>query len=77
MIPKLIIKVQQHNDNCVDCNNISIDGYTIGAVYGTLKMGTEDFAKQHKIAYCYHKDEFVSMLWNVTEIIYLPMEVKA
>jgi hypothetical protein len=72
----LIIKVQK-NDGSPDCNNIHIDNYCVGAVYGTLKMGTGDFDKQFKIAQVYHKDEFVSMLWNVTEIIYLPMEVKA
>jgi uncharacterized membrane protein YhdT len=75
MIPKLIIKVQK-NDGCPDCNNIHINNYYVGAVYGTIKMGTDDFDKRFKIASVYNNNVFVSMLWNVTEIIYLPVKVK-
>ena len=76
---ELIIRIQKHNDKipCPDCNNIILNDCNIGAVYGTLEMGTDDFDKRFKIAYVRNNDHTVAMLWNVTEVIYLPVEVKA
>jgi hypothetical protein len=81
---ELTIRIQKHNDKipCPDCNNIILNECNIGAVYGTLEMGTEEFDKRFKIAYVRSKDnhdvlQTVAMLWNVTEVIYLPVEVKA
>jgi hypothetical protein len=77
---ELTIRIQKHNGKipCPDCNNIILNECNIAAVYGTLEMGTEDFDKRFKIAYVRSKDnQTVAMLWNVTEVIYLPVEVKA
>jgi len=75
---ELTIRIQKHDDKipCPDCNNIIINECNIGAVYGTLEMGTGDFDKRFKIAYVRNNDRTVAMLWNVTEVIYLPVEVK-
>ena len=75
---KLTVEVQ-HNENYPDCNHLVIDGHVIGAIQGTLKMGTSDFDKRFKIAEVRHDGKFVATLWDVEVVPYVeqkPVEVK-
>jgi len=74
---EIIIQVQKQGNNFPDCNHIDCDGYNLGCITGTVKMGTEQFDIDHKIAYFDNHGHFAGLLWNVVKIEdYIPQEVK-
>jgi len=66
--------IVHHNKDYANCNTVYIDNKVICGITGTVKMGTSDFEKQFNIAYCYNKDVYVGMFWNVTKIEDAPVE---
>jgi hypothetical protein len=66
--------IVHHDKNNPDCNIVSDNNKVICGISGTIKMGTSDFDKQLNIAYCYNKNVYVGMFWNVTKIEDAPVE---